>query len=253
MNVLPITQKQKQLLSYLYTFRFLTVSQFQNIFHHAHPNRIKLWLTDLLDKKFITRLKIEDDITKPYIYCLSQRAKYLLKDNEDYDVSFLNRLYKEKNLTPNFINHCLSLADTYLFFLTQKEKDTEIDFFAKHELLGYEYFPEELPDAYIAVEEKAETNRYFLDLFDDYTPAWALRKRVKAYLEYYENNTWQEGTENSEFPIILFVLPNERMKKHIYYFTKALLEKSFYEDITIFLTTKNKIKGNRQDIWEKVE
>lgn len=252
MNIPEVTRKQKQLLSYLYTFRFLTVTQLQNIFHHSHPNRIKLWLTVLLDKKCITRLKLEDDITKPYIYCLSQKAKYLLKDNKDYDASFLNRLYKEKDLTPNFINHCLCLADIYLFFFSQKERGTEIDFFTKHELSEYDYFPEERPDVYISVEEKKETARYFLDLFDDYTPAWVIRKRVKTYLEYYENNTWQEGTENSEFPIILFVLPNERMKRHIHHFSKACLEKTFCDDINIFLTTKEKIKENGQDIWEKV-
>ncbi len=253
MKIPSVTNKQNQIIPLLYKFRFLTVSQLQKLLHHKDPRRIKEWLKDLLDKKYIARTKLEDDITQPYIYCLAQRAKYLLKDNDNYDESILNRLYKEKSLTKNFINHLLFLADIYLFFLFQKEKDTELNFFTKQELIGYDYFPKELPDVYIAVQNKEETTRYFLDLFDDYTPLWAIRKRVKGYFQYYEENTWQENTENSPFPTILLVLPNEQVKKHILYFTKALLEKTFYGDIAIFLATKEKTKENGQDIWEKVE
>ena len=164
MNIPPVTNKQNQIIPLLYKFRFLTVSHFQKLLNHKDPRRIKEWLKDLLDKKYIARTKLEDDITQPYIYCLSQRAKYLLKENDNYDESILNRLYKEKNLTEIFITHLLSLVDIYLFFLAQKEKDTEFNFFTRQELSGYEYFPKELPDAYIAVQEQKETTRYFLDV-----------------------------------------------------------------------------------------
>jgi len=253
MNIPHITNKQNQIIPLLYKFRFLTVSHFQILLNHKDPRRIKEWLKDLLDKKYIARLKLEDFITQPYIYCLAQRAKYLLKDNDEYDHTILNRLYKEKNLTKNFIIHLLTIVDIYVFFLSQKEKATLLNFFTKHELSGYDYFPKELPDAYIAKQDKKGTARYFLDLFDEYTPLWAIRKRIKVYMQYYEDSTWQENTDNSAFPIILLVLPNERVKKHIFHFTKAILEKTFYDDISIFLTTKEKIKEKAQDIWEKIE
>lgn len=253
MNIPHVTNKQNQIIPLLYKFRFLTVSHLQILLCHKDPRRIKEWLKDLLDKKYIARLKLNDDITQPYIYCLAQRAKYLLTANEAYDEAFLNRLYKEKNLTKNFIIHLLSLVDIYLFFLSQKEKTTKLNFYTKHELKEYDYFPEELPDAYIAVQEKEETTRYFLDVFDEYTPLWAIRKRLKKYMQYYENNIWQENTENSPFPIILIVLPHERVRKHIFCFAKALLEKNFYDDISFFLTTKGKIRENGKNIWEKIE
>src|SRR5579872_1283906 len=188
MNTPHITNKQNQIIPLLYKFRFLTVSHFQTLLNHKDPRRIKEWLTDLLNKKYIARLKLEDDITQPYIYCLAQRAKYLLRDNEKYDETILNRLYKEKNLTKNFITHLLSLADIYLFFLYQKEQDTQLSLFTKHELICYDYFPKELPDVYIATQDKKETTRYFLDIFDEYTPLWAVRKRIKEYMQYYEDS-----------------------------------------------------------------
>lgn len=80
------------------------------------------------------------------------------------------------------------------------------------------------------------------------------RQRIKQYITYSESGEWQANTENSSFPIILFVLPHEQRKKHIYYYGKALLEKTF-EDISLFLTTQDLIKGNKenQNIWQKVE
>ena len=253
MQIASITQKQNQIIPLLYKYRFLTIYQFQQLLNHKFPHRINAWLNDLVNKKLISRLKLIDDVTQPYIYCLSQKSKYILTDKDIYDETFLNRLYKEKNLTSNFISHMLLLTDVYLYLNSQKETESTISFYSKHELQGYDYFPEELPDAYIAVENQNDTTRYVLDLFDDYTPLWAIRKRIKTYLQFYEDNIWQEKTENSPFPAILFVLPNKRVLKHITHFGKAVLEKTYYDDINIFLTTKEKIKENGQAIWEKVE
>ena len=253
MQIPSITQKQNQIIPLLYKYRFLATYQFQQLLNHKFPHRINEWLNDLVNKKLIARLKLIDDVTQPYIYCLAQKSKYILTDKDIYDETFLNRLYKEKNLTSNFISHMLLLSDVYLYLNSQKEIESTISFYSKHELQGYDYFPEELPDAYIAVENQNDTARYVLDLFDDYTPLWAIRKRIKTYLQFYEDNIWQEKTENSPFPAILFVLPNERVLKHIMHFGKALLEKTYYDDINIFLTTKGKIKDDGQDIWVKIE
>jgi len=245
--------KQNQIIYLLYKFRFLTVFHFQKLISHKDPRRINNWLKNLLDKKYISRQKLKDSSTMPYVYHLSQSARHFLKDGKNYNTRILNRLYKEKNLTKNFIIHTLSLADVYIFFLVHKQKDTELNFFTKNELQNYDYFPRKLPDAYIAVVEAKATTRYFLDLFDEPTPLWAIRKKVRDYFQYYEINAWHDHTDNSQFPTILLILPNSRVQKHIYYFTKAILEKNFFEDISIFLTSKEKMKANEQDIWEKIE
>lgn len=164
-------------------------------------------------------------------------------------------MYKEKKLTENFRNHCLFIFDIYLFFLSRQEKDSTIHFLTQQDLKGYDYFPEELPDAYIAVENKNGTDRYFLDLFDEYRKAAFLqRQRIKQYITYCEGSNWQSNTDNSPFPSILFVLPNETRKKHIYFFSKALLEKTF-ENISLFLTTQDAIKFTKDEtnIWQEVE
>lgn len=250
----PVTDKQKQIISFLFKFRFLTVNQLLKYFHHKDPHRIKEWLTDLKEKKYISVIEDKTDPTKPHIFCLSTKAKYIM-ESEDYDGKFLDRLYKEKDLSENFINHCLFIFDIYLYFLSQKEKNSTLYFLTQQDLTGYDFFPEELPDAYIAVESKEGTDKYFLDLFDDYRkPAGVTRFTLRKYITYCEDGSWQANTENGPFPSLLFVLPDQRRKKHIYMYGRAKLEKTF-EDISLFVTTQDVIKlsKDKTNIWQAVE
>ena len=255
LNTNKIKRQQKQILFLLYKFRFLTINQLQKYFNHKDPHRVKEWLKDLREDKQIYVIKNKKNPTKPFTLCLDTRAKDILAEDKYCDKSFLERLYKEKMLTENFRNHCLFIFDTYLFFLFQKQKEATIHFLTQQDLIGCEFLPEELPDVYIAVETKEGTDRYFLDLYDEYkNKAFLPRQRIKQYISYRESENWQTNTENSSFPMILFVLQEEQRKKHIYHYGKAILEKTF-EDISLFLTTQDTIRvtKDRTNIWQAVE
>jgi hypothetical protein len=158
-------------------------------------------------------------------------------------------------LTETFISHCLFIAEIYLFFLARKTPDSKLHFFTQHQLKDYDYFPEEKPDAYIAVETEDGTNRYFLELYDKYRePSFLPRNRIKEYITFCEGGTWQENTDNSPFPSILFVLSGDTRKKHIFHYGKALLEKTF-ENINLYLATMDAIRFSSKDIniWQTVE
>lgn len=246
------TKKQKTIIYNLYKFRFLNTKHFKKILGHKNHHRINEWLTDLIDKKCIAKIEYPGDVTKPDVYCLNTKAKYILRENGIKNEKFFRWLYKEKGLSENFINHQLSIADTYLFFLSQKEKDDSLQLFSKHELKDFEYFPEELPDSYIVVKSKKKTNRYFLHMFEPYTPKWVLRKAIKKYISYFESGDWKNNTKE-KFPKILLVSPDENTKKHLNFFTKSKLN-IFEEDLSFFLTTKEKLQDvNKDSIWQKVE
>lgn len=251
-----ITAKQKQILLLLYKFRFLTTNHLQTLLGHKNPNRTLSWLKDLSEKGCIRRQYdrysfVEN--TKPAIYFLAPKARLILKKEKDLDFSELEYIYKESRRTKKFIEHNLFLVDMYLFFLTQKDDDEKIKFFTKVDLRNYEYFPDPLPDAFISVTGQ-ETGHYFLDLFDDFTPPFVLRKRVRMYLEYAEKPDWDENTDSTPFPIILFILPTESAKKHVYKYAQSLLEKTYEDKIHLFLTTKTRIEvGEKENIWQKVE
>jgi len=250
---LAITTRQKLILLFLYKFRFLTVLQLQKYFKHKDPHRIKEWLKDLKEKRYISAIVDSKDITKPYIYCLATRSRHILKEG-DYSEVFLNRIYKEKSLTDVFKNHCLFIVDIYLFFRSQQEKNSKLNFCTQQDLLGFDYLPKDL-DAYIEVGDKDGVNRYFLELFDEYRKSpGESRYAVRKYISYSEEGNWQANTNNSPFPSILFVLPDERRRKHIQHYGKAKLGKTF-EDISLFLTTQDAVRFSKGkiNIWKKVE
>lgn len=256
--ILPkITSKQQEILLYLYKFRFLNTNQLQTIFKHKDPQRIKTWLRDLREKGYVTmdyNRKTFGENTKPAVYSLATKARHILKESKQCDLTVLNKIYKEKKRTKKFINRCIALADIYLFFLSQQKEKEELHFFTESNLARYDYFPDPLPSAYIAVKTKNLTRRYFLDFFDDFTPPFVIRNRVKTYFNYSNNGSWEANANNEPLPSILFICPTVSVKKHIYYYTKSLFEKNYEEKFSLFLTTKETVKYNKDNtIWEKVE
>lgn len=251
MAITLITNKQKQIISFLGKFRYLTTYHFQKLLNHKDPHRIKEWLKDLKGKGYIAVIKNEDP-TKPFIYCLGTKSKQILKAQGNSDENILSRLYKEKSKTEAFIEHHLSIASVCLFLLSQKEEQSQLNFFTKQDLSGYDYFPNPSPDAYIAIKTKKQTSRYFLDSFDPNVPPFVPRNRIKYYLKYSQEGQWGVNTDSSPFPSILFICPNERLKRHIYMYGQSILQKSF-SGINLFLTTSETINQKRETIWERVE
>lgn len=255
MKTPPITKKQKEIISHLYKFRFLNTHQIQTLLEHKNPNRTLEWLKDLIEKNYVKRhyeRKSFIDNTKPAIYYLGPTSRQILKNENKLQVEELEYIYQEHRRDIKFINHSLFLADIYLFLKSQKEATEELKFFTKNELRSFEYFPDPLPDSFIASKGVQATKRYFLDLFDEYTPAFAIRNRVRMYLTYAEQPEWDEHTDFAPFPSILLICANETIKKHIMLYAKSLLEKTYDDKVSMFLTTKNKIYQESKDIWEKV-
>ena len=255
MKTLPsITKSQKQIILFLHKFRFTTTSQLQKYFKHKNHHRINEWLNDLKEKKYISAVVDSKDITKSYIYCLSSGSRHVLKENKDVSKEFLNRIYKEKSLSKAFKEHCLFLADIYLFFLSQKDKNSKMAFCTPQDLESFDYLPKDL-DAYIAVETNGVTRRYFLELFDEYRDkTGVIRYSVRKYLTYFQDGSWQANTNNSPSPSIFFVMSSERRKAFVSHYGKAKLAKTF-ENISLFLTTQDTIRFNKsaQNIWQRVE
>lgn len=251
-----ITKKQKEILLYLLKFRFLHTHQIQTLMNHKNPNRTLSWLKDLIEKDYVKRhydRKSFTDNAKPAVYYLGPKSRHVIAKEKEMDLENLEFIYQEKRREKKFINRCLFIADVFLYLLSQKDEEEVMKFFTKIDLRGYEYFPDPLPDAFIAVKGKTETRRYFLDFFDAFTPPFVLRSRVRMYLDYAEKSDWDENTDYVPLPSILFICSNQRTKNHIKHYSKALFEKTYEDKIKLFLTTIGKIINSEdKNIWEKV-
>lgn len=254
--ILPETTKhQKQILYFLYKFRFLSTNQIQILLQHSNPSYSQKLLKDLLDKEYImtSRDRVTyKDYSQPFVYRLANRARQVLKLNEDCDLRVLNRIYKEKTRTNMYIDRCLAIADLYFFFLSQNKKE-ELQFFTESELVMYDFFPETKPSAYIAIQAEKSTRRYFLELFEKYIPPGVMRARFQSYIKYAGSGQWEANANGEDFPVVLFVCPTKNKKKHILYYAKWAFEKIFEEKFVFFATSIDKLKpGNTKNIWESV-
>lgn len=255
-NLPNITEKQKQILLYLYQFRFINTHQLQKLFNHKNPKRIQLWLKDLKDKTYIKRYAYKDSFesrTKPAVYFLGNKGRQFLKDDKNCSIEALKKIYKEETRKESFVSYCLSVVYIYLYFLKQKKENEEIRFFTESQLLTYDYFPNPLPSAYISVKGKDKTKRYFLEVFKDYANSNILRSKVKAYMQYVDERQWDEHAEGKQSPMVLFVCPTENLQKHISYYAKALFEKDYEEKFSLFVSSKARILNDNKIIWEKVK
>lgn len=250
-----MTKRLDKILLHLYKFRFLTRNQLQTLLNHKQFNRVIVWLNQLSDGGYIRRYYDARLVTEPAVYSLGLNGrKYLLKHLEnDIEASQLDRVWREPKLSLEFRQHCLLVADCYLS-LSKLVKTTgaKLKFHTKVDLYGLKYLILPNPDTYFSIEEANGNKKcYFLDVFDDLPPRMELRKRIRQYFQYYEDNHWQDHNDNS-FPSIIFVCPNNRSLNYLNIQIQKQLENE--AELTFFLTTREKVKtlGICRKILQKV-
>jgi hypothetical protein len=220
-----------------------------------------MWLKELTEGKYIRKYYDKKFAASPTIYCLGYIGRKYLKDNpgnspefKDIKLGLLDRVWREKTLSQEFREHCIFIADIFLSLGTlMKKTKGKLHFSTKTDLYGTEHLISPSPDAYFAIEEKSgNIKRYFLDVFDDIHPK-RMRQRVWQYFNYYENNNWQDHT-NKPFPEILLVCPNERLKKHLYYYIQNKLKRDeLYLGFYLSVRQTIKSEGLRREMLQKVE
>jgi hypothetical protein len=249
------TPKQLNILLLLYRFRFLNRIQIQKLLNHKDPRRINAWLKDLttrniIGRKYSTKLLAN---TKPAVYYLATKSRAILLTQPDINEKLLKRVYREKTRSDKLINHCLLVADLYFLLNNQSQTNkTKLHFYTKADLVSHYYLPYKRPDAYIAIESRRQTKRYFLEIIDEGTPRFMIRSKINQYIEYFQANTWEDRTDHPN-PKLLFVCPNELTKIFLNKYILQMQEEEPEVDLEFYLTTKNQINNNQDNLWEKVE
>ncbi len=250
-----ITPKQLEILTLIYRFRFLNRTQLQTLLNHKDTKRINIWLKDLTDKNILGRIystKLKEN-TKPAIYHLATKSRKILLNQDDTNEKILNRAYRDKNASQKLINHSLFLADVFLLLKNDSlSNNQELHFFTKTELADHTYLPYNRPDAYIALKDKKQSKRYFLEIIDEGTPRFMLRKKISQYIEYFDEGIWKNRTLHDN-PSLLFICPNQSIKEFLYKHIAQVLEEET-SDLQFFLSLKSEIQieGITPSTWQLV-
>jgi len=248
-----LPQAQLDILQYLYRFRFLNSSQLQRLLTH---NNIRL--TNYHLKNLITHNYIGKHYSRslglaniPAVYYLSSQSIKVLSDSPDFDKRALKRIYREKIRSQQFITHCSYVAEYFLYLRGESEKSKHtLHFFTKTDLLAHPYLIHPLPDAYFArVDIVGNTKRYMVEVVEDSSPRFALRKRIEQYCDYIDDSKFTEATGH-DFPTLLFICPGYAsliyLKKHI----ARIYEETSLDQIEIYIATKEQAFAGS---WEKIE
>lgn len=248
----PITDKQLEIIHLLIKFRLINTNHFQQIFNHKDPHRIKVWLKDLVEKRYIyTNYSKKEFISQPAIYRLDINGRAKLKQEGKYPLKILDRIYEDKTRDESYIKERFSLVSLYIYFLKLQKQDTTLQFFTDSDLADYEYLPHKILSAYVAVKNSKEKKRYFVTIYDPLSQSENYKKVVVSYLYYFESHKWDDNTNNLLFPGVLLVFPNEKAKMHMFHFARAILNDRF----SLFLATVSQVENPMQDksIWLAVE
>jgi hypothetical protein len=244
---------QLEILRYLYRFRFLNSSQLQRLLNHNNIRLTNYHLKNLITDNYIGKhySRSLGLANQPAVYYLSSGSIKLLSDKIDFDKRALKRIYREKIRSQQFIAHASFLANYFLYLRDESENSGHaFHFFTKTDLLAHPYLIYPLPDAYFARVDKANnTKRYLVEVVEDSSPRFALRKRIEQYCDYIDDGKFTEVTGH-DFPTLLFICPGYAsliyLKKHI----SRIYEETSLDQIDIYISTK---EGAFVGSWEQIQ
>jgi len=248
-----LIDKQLTILKLLYRFRFLTSTHIQHLLNDKTPRLTNYHLKILATQNYINKhySRTLGSGNQPAIYFLSSGSIKALQNVEGIEPKTLQRIYREKIRSQQFISHALFIAQYYQYLTSESAKSKHIlHFFTKTDLLAHKYIIHPLPDAYFArVDKEQETKRYFVEVIDEGAPRFTLRKRIEQYTDYIDNGTFEEVTSHP-FPTILLICPTLGTQIYFKKYLAKIYDESSLDQVSVYLTTQD---GAFAGEWEKVE
>ncbi|HUQ85772.1 MAG TPA: replication-relaxation family protein [Candidatus Limnocylindrales bacterium] len=271
MTIPYITPKQQEIPRLIYKFRFLNRLQIQKLLKHKHHKRIIDWLNDLVEKDYIQKVSKNntfEERTKLTIYSIGINGIRFLKIQDNYSDMVINKLYRDKDRSVNFINQCILLCDIYLDLQNINDEKNNIRYNALthsdfvdpnssfHFLLDLNpnLIYEEVKKC--TTKSKVTKSKYFLvEIFETTMPSYSINKRIRTYIEFYYSNEWEDNIDDP-FPTIKFICPTKAIRINTKRYTKKLLEDNQQpEDLHIRFATIDEVKEHEitGEIWEEAE
>jgi hypothetical protein len=233
-----ITNKQKEILLLIYRFRFLNRLQLQQLLNHTTYKRINLWLKDLTEKQYTTRIfkRSWTENSVPGKYYVAKQGIRFLKTQPDCKPEYLKKLYREKNRSQQFIDRCLFIADIYLRYLTDNSSNTPArSFYTQQDYTPTSIIRDIHPD-FVILTGKEDTQHFALyQLFSEGVPHYAVRRRIEQYITFLT-----DGEGSDLLASLYFIIQSEALYKYLTrHIQKILQDESI--DVQIYLATYDQV------------
>lgn len=224
-----LTGQQQRVLKLLFKFRFVSAGLLADVMGIRRASVYEV-LEQLVVKGLVAKVyKPEFRIDrKPAYYYLNKVGVTVVRKVMDVKESVIHALYKNDEMTQEFISHSMKLMQCYTAIARTLPENTEI--FTKTEINRFKQFPKNRPDLYIRMPDG---NEAIVVLVDD-KPAYIVRKRLDEILTHSEDEEW--GSD--DYPRICFVL-NDTQARYSFLFAanKKLDGMGVEEDELVVLAT----------------
>ena len=181
----PLNPEQLAVLQWLYQYRFSTSKQLAKHLLKPNPKAIQNKLQILEEQGYIGKhydkaYKLAGRAAEYFLTPKGARALPADSVNE----WAVKSLYKNRTVSPEFITHCLNVADTALQL--QAICGDKLGIFSKSHMAAYDYFPAWSPDLFLNLKADSTRRRYFLDVWDDTKPFFVGVRKARNYMTYAE-------------------------------------------------------------------
>lgn len=258
MTLPKITNKQTEILTLIYQFRFLNRTQIQQLLKHKDPKTINTWLKDLTEKQYLNRI-YSNTIgvnTKPAIYYPAINAIRYFKSLDQDNSAHLKKLYRDNERSQSFIDDQIFIANICLDILminTKGEINYTFETAAGVTSNSIYKFMEDLsPQLIFTKKTKSQFKQFVFVILDSAQPKYIIKKKMKSYIELFFTNEWEENTGKS-FPIVLFACQTLALMIFAKRTIKKLLDDyQNPEEFEAWFATNDDIReqGISAEIWE---
>lgn len=188
----------------------------------------------------------------PAAYHLLPKAYKELSSRYGYDVpeAMVKAGYRDNVRSKAFVAHFLQVYEASIE-LTRLYPGSK--FFTGRDLIGYESFPNRLPDGYLSLPTNGGTRRYFLDVIPESTPRYVINKMVSDYNDFFLEGGWNET--GSDLPALLILAETGKSER---YLQKLLRNRQDSLDMTephFYTSNISALKGSAKDnsdIWSEI-
>ncbi|HEY5267604.1 MAG TPA: replication-relaxation family protein [Candidatus Saccharimonadales bacterium] len=254
-----ITKQQIKILIRIYDYRFVTTSQLQQVLAKKQIQQVQQRLNLLLERGYIGRnFSSQDRLTGRYAsYYLLPKGMKVLKRAKDYTFNpkVFHNIYKDKTASTRFINHCIGLGDINCYL--ERLHGDALEYFTKTDLIDDDYFPNPRPDAFLKIHSTNKTTKtyseHFLEYCEEIVPFFVYRKRIKQYVEYVDDELWEEETGRKS-PTIRLVAKTPVLQRRLQRFIKKYLNNFYMSAHARFLVTNIELLKTSTEpaIWTQI-